>query len=58
LQARLVASFYLRLQKLAGWFRSRTLVQVCVMAEYSLLQFLAGVALERGWQFIGGSIIK
>jgi hypothetical protein len=29
-----------------------------VTAEFSLLQFLAGVALERGWQFIGGSIMR
>jgi hypothetical protein len=31
---------------------------VGVTAELSLLQFLAGVALERGWQFIGGSIMN
>jgi hypothetical protein len=60
-QARLVPPFYLHatvaalvplLHMGAHGYKWR------VTAEFSLLQFSAGVALERGWQFIGGSIMK
>jgi len=46
-QARLVLPFYSTGNGSGAGSAPRTRVQVCVTAEFSLLQFLAGVALER-----------
>jgi hypothetical protein len=47
-QARLVLPFYSTGNGSGAGSAPRTVVQVCVTAEFSLLQFWAGVALERG----------